>query len=71
MGLFESLLGAVISTAMEQSGKASSKMDKTTEDAKRMSTATLVRNWRGCTDPIKKAAYYREMQSRDDIGDYL
>ena len=78
MGFFESLLGAVISTAMQQSGKASNKMgeavnkmDQTAEEAARMDTGTLVRRWRNCSDPIKKGVYYREMQTRNDVREYL
>ena len=70
MGLFESLLGAVISTAMKQSGK-DSEIDKIATEAARCETDVLVRKWRNCSDPLKKGIYYREMQSREDVEDYL
>lgn len=39
--------------------------------AAKMQTYELVRAWRNCGDPIAKGVYYQQMQTREDIGDYL
>ena len=47
------------------------KVATTKEKAAEMDTYELVRAWRNCSDPIKKGAYYQEMQTRNDIDRYL
>ena len=47
------------------------KVNTTKEKAAEMDTYELVRAWRNCSDPIKKGAYYQEMQTRNDIDRYL
>lgn len=64
-------MGLFMDYAKKALNSTNEKINKAKEEAARMDTGTLVRRWRNCSDPLKRAAYYQEMQSRDDVRDYL
>lgn len=53
--------------------KTTNRINAAKEEAVKLDNYELVRKWRNCSDPIKKGAYYQEMQTRDrdDIARYL